>query len=105
MRFKNVEVEHKAEIYHGGGVTTRTMVTADGEMKTLGIMQPGVYRFHTEAPETIEIVQGRCRIKIAEAQDWYEYESGQSFDIPGHSHYEIEATELLDYITHFPQPV
>ena len=101
MEFKNAVVRKRANIYHGGNVTSRSIVTADGEMKTLGIMLPGVYRFNTEAPEVVDLIQGRCRVKVADATDWQEYGAGESFNIPGHSHFEIEVTELIDYLCHF----
>lgn len=101
MEFKNATVKHKANVYHDGKVTSRSVVTADGEMKTLGVMLPGSYRFSTGAPEVMELLQGRCRVKLADGQTWTEYEAGQSFSVPGNSHFEIEVDELLDYICHF----
>jgi uncharacterized protein YaiE (UPF0345 family) len=101
MSYKNAEVKKKANVYHGGKVTSRTVITATGEMKTLGVMLPGTYRFSTEAPERIDVTQGHCRVKLANAQTWSDYQAGQSFDIPGNSHFEIEITELLDYVCHF----
>ncbi len=101
MDFKNAEIRRQANVYHGGNVTSRTVITAEGEMKTLGIMLPGVYRFSTDAPEIMEVTQGRCRVKLAGDSDWHEYQSGQRFDVPGKSHFEIEVTELLDYVCHF----
>lgn len=101
MSFKNVEVKKKANVYHGGNVTSRTVVTPNGEMKTLGVMLPGIYRFSTQAPEVMEILQGACRVKFAGDQNWTEYDAGQSFEVPGNSHFEIEVTELLDYVCHF----
>jgi len=101
MEFKNAVVKKRANIYHGGQVTSRSIVTAEGEMKTLGIMLPGVYRFNTEAPEVVDLLQGRCRVKLADEIEWREYSAGESFSVPGHSHFEIEVTELLDYLCHF----
>jgi hypothetical protein len=101
MEYKNATVKHKANVYHDGKVTSRTIVTSDGEMKTLGVMLPGTYRFSTDAPETMEVTQGRCRVKLANQQDWTLYESGERFEVPGNSHFEIEIDELLDYICHF----
>ena len=100
MELRNVDVQTRANISHNGQVTTRTAITAEGEMKTLGIMHPGVYRQSSEAPETIEITQGRCRVRIHDSDDWVEYQSGQRFEVPGHTHYEIEVSELLDYVAH-----
>lgn len=101
MSFRNVEVKKKANIYHEGRVTSRTVVTAAGEMKTLGVMLPGTYRFTTQAPESIDVTQGRCRVKIADRAGWQEYQEGESFEIPANSHFEIEVNELLDYVCHF----
>ena len=101
MDFKNVEVKRKANVYHEGRVTSRSIVTADGEMKTLGVMLPGTYRFSTQAPEIMELNQGRCRVKLAGQQDWREYQAGEQFHVPGDSHFEIEVAELLDYVCHF----
>jgi len=101
MSYKNVEIRKKANVYHDGKVTSRTIITGSGEMKTLGVMLPGLYRFSTEAPEIMELTQGKCRVKLAGADTWSEYAGGESFNVPGNSHFEIEVTELLDYICHF----
>lgn len=101
MSYKNVEVKKKANVYHDGKVTSRTVITPQGEMKTLGIMLPGTYRFNTQASEKIDVLQGMCRVKIANQQGWSDYQAGQSFDIPGSSAFEIEVVTLLDYICHF----
>lgn len=101
MSFQNVEVRKKANVYHDGKVTSRTLITATGEMKTLGVMLPGLYRFSTEAPEIMELTQGRCRVKLASADDWSDYAAGERFEVPSNSHFEIEVIELLDYICHF----
>lgn len=101
MEYPNATIKHKANIYHDGKVTSRTLITAAGEMKTLGIMLPGTYHFSTEAAEVVDVTQGRCKIKLADSQDWTEYQSGESFNVPSNSHFEIEVDELLDYICHF----
>jgi purine/pyrimidine-nucleoside phosphorylase len=99
--FKNSTIRTKANVYHGGKVTSRSIVTAEGEMKTLGVMLPGAYRFSTEAPEVMEVTQGHCRVKLADEQAWTDYEAGQSFSVPANSEFEIEVDDLLDYVCHF----
>ena len=101
MSYQNVEVKKKANVYHDGKVTSRTIVTSTGEMKTLGVMLPGTYRFSTQAPEVMDVTQGSCRVKLADEQTWKEYQAGQSFHVPGNSHFEIEVVNLLDYVCHF----
>ncbi len=101
MDYKNATITKKGNVYHGGKVTSRSLITAEGEMKTLGLMQAGTYRFSTEAAEVMEITAGNCRVKLANSQDWVAYSDGQSFDVPANSHFDIEVDELLDYICHF----
>jgi hypothetical protein len=101
MSMKNVEVKKTANVYHGGKVTSRTVITQQGEMKTLGVMLPGTYRFNTQAPERMDVTQGQCRVKLATDQSWNDYQAGQSFDVPGNSSFEIEVVTLLDYVCHF----
>jgi len=101
MSFSNVEVKKQANVYHDGKVSSRSIITPEGEMKTLGLILPGTYRFSTEAPETIDITQGSCRIKLADKQDWTEYEEGESFSIPANSHFDIEVSEIFDYVCHY----
>lgn len=101
MSFNNVEVKKKANVYHDGKVTSRTIITGDGQRKTLGVMLPGTYTFNTDAPERMDVTQGRCRVKLDGANQWQDYRAGQSFDVPGKSRFTIEVQELLDYVCHF----
>ncbi len=100
MSFKNVEVVKKANVYHEGRVTSRTIVTSSGEKKTLGVMLPGKYRFNTDAPEKMDVTQGRCRVMLASGVA-NEYKAGESFDVPGKSYFDIEVLDLVDYVCHF----
>jgi len=101
MEYKSATVTKKANVYHDGKVTSRSVITAEGEMKTLGLMQAGTYRFSTAAAEVMEVLAGSCRVKLADSQDWTTYADGQSFDVPANSHFDIEVDEILDYICHF----
>lgn len=101
MSYTQATINKRANVYHDGKVTSRSIVTADGKEKTLGIMLPGSYNFGTGAPEIMEITAGRCRVRLAGEADWQEYATGESFNVPGDSRFDIEAIELLDYVCHF----
>lgn len=101
MSFQNVEVKKKANVYHEGRVSSRTVILPSGEMKTLGVMMPGTYRFNTQAPEVMDLTQGSCRVKIGDDPNWVTYQAGENFSVPANSHFEIEVTSLLDYVCHF----
>lgn len=80
-----------------------TRLMTDGELRTTALMQPGLYRMTADGPETVEIVSGRCRVKLSETQEWEEYGAGEQFHVPGATQYEIEVTEALDYVCRSPQ--
>jgi len=101
--FNGATIISKARLLHGGRVATRSVITGEGEMKSLGLMHPGTYRLTTEAPETVEILQGSCRVKLAGEQAWNTYQAGERFSVPANSFYEIEADDVLDYVTHHGQ--
>jgi len=100
MSFKNAEIKKKANVYDGGKVTSRSIITAEGE-KTLGIMMPGTYHFNTNAAEIMELLGGACRMRLTGESHWKDYAEGESFNVPANSSFDIEVTELLDYICHF----
>lgn len=101
MSYKNSEITKKANVYDGGRVTSRRVVTSDGDVVTLGIMQQGNYHFTTQEAEVMELLQGACRVKLNGSNEWAAYSASQRFDVPADSSFDIEVTELLDYICHY----
>ena len=95
------DIHKQAAKQHGEHVSTHTVLQPDGELRSEGLLQPGIYRMSTEGPERVEITQGRCRVKLADTQEWSEYGPGESFHVPAASHYEIEVSDVLDYITRY----
>lgn len=95
--FENVTVVKKANVYFDGRVTSRTIRFADNTEKTLGFMLPGEYRFGTDAPEEMEIMEGEVRILLPGEKEWQEIGSGQSFSLPGSSQFRIEVISPTDY--------
>lgn len=100
-QFDNVSVIKQANVYFDGKCVSHTVVLADGTRKSVGVILPSHLVFTTGAPEVMEIIGGRCKVRLAGATDWTEYVAGQSFDVPGDSSFDIEALETLDYVCHF----
>ena len=100
--FKNVTAVAKANVYFAGKVVSHTLLFADGSKKTLGLIYPGEFRFNTEAPEVMDMTAGACRVKLAGQENWTAYKVGESFKIPGHSHFGIAVDEgIAEYICSF----
>jgi len=101
MSYQNAMITKAANVYHGGKVSSRSIVTAEGESKTLGFMLAGSYNFATDTPELMEILAGSCRVRLDGESDWQTYQAGESFNVAGNSRFDIEVSDILDYICHF----
>jgi uncharacterized protein YaiE (UPF0345 family) len=100
-QFKNVNVVKKSNVYFEGKCVSHTVFMPNGEKKTVGVILPSVLTFKTGVPERMEIVAGRCRVKLPGDADWKVYGAGDTFDVPANSAFDIEALETLDYVCHF----
>ena len=101
-QFDSVAVVKKANVYFAGKCVSHTLQFADGTRKSVGVILPARLTFNTGAPEIMETVDGRCRVKLAGQADWKEYGPGESFKVPGNSSFDIEVTnEPYHYVCHF----
>ncbi|HKY91474.1 MAG TPA: pyrimidine/purine nucleoside phosphorylase [Nevskiaceae bacterium] len=96
-----VSVVTKANVYFDGKCVSHTVLTKDGKKKSVGVILPAKLVFNTAAPEVMELVEGRCRVKLAGQAEAKEYRGGQSFEVGANSSFEIEALEPLHYVCHF----
>jgi len=100
-QFDNVSVVTKANVYFDGKCVSHTVLFPDGSRKTVGVIFPSSLTFNTAAPEVMELNAGACRVRLKGEQDWKIYRAGESFSVPGNSSFDIETSELLDYVCHF----
>ncbi len=101
--FSNVSVVKKANIYFDGKVTSRAVIFTNGTKKTLGIMMPGEYEFGTEAKELMEIMAGEMDVQLP-GQDWITVKSGDQFEVPANSKFQLKVKEVSDYCcSYFPE--
>jgi len=100
-RLEGVAIDTMANVYFDGRCVSHTIRLADGSRKSVGVILPAKLTFDTAAPETMELIAGRCRVKLAGQSAAREYGAGQSFDVPGQTSFEIEALEPLHYVCHF----
>jgi uncharacterized protein YaiE (UPF0345 family) len=97
----NVAVSKKSNIYFDGKCVSHTLLLADGSKKTVGVIFPSQLTFNTAAPEVMEIVAGKCRVKLAGSEAWQAYAAGERFSIGANTAFEIDTSETLDYVCHF----
>ena len=97
----SVTITAKANIYFDGKCVSHTLAGADGSRKSVGVIFPSSLTFNTAAPETMEIVGGRCRVRLPGATVWREIVAGERFDVPANASFDIETIETVDYICRF----
>ena len=99
--FDNVSIVKKANVYFDGKCVSHTVHFGDGTRKSVGVLFPSQLTFKTAEPELMEIVAGKCRVKLASDSEWRTLQAGDSFEVPAHSSFDIEPLETVDYVCHF----
>lgn len=102
VEFSGVTAVAKANVYFDGKVVSHSIVFPDGTKKTLGLIYPGSFHFGTAAAERMEIVAGKCRVRIDGTVEWNEFAEGTAFDVPANSGFDIEvAGGICEYVCSF----
>ena len=102
IKFENVTVHAKANIYFDGKVVSHSIVMEDGSKKTLGLIYPGSYHFNTEQAEKMEIIAGNCKVILDGSEESNSYSDGQTFEVAANSGFTIEVSEgTCEYICSF----
>jgi uncharacterized protein YaiE (UPF0345 family) len=94
-------IRTRANVYFDGKCVSHSIELPDGTKKSVGVILPSSLTFNTGAPEVMELVEGRCRVRLAGSDTWTEYAAGQRFDVPGKTSFDIEVTQTLHYVCHF----
>jgi uncharacterized protein YaiE (UPF0345 family) len=100
-KFSNTTVTTRANVYFEGKCISHSIELPNGSKKSLGVILPSSLKFNTASPETMELLEGVCRVKLADSEAWLPYSGGQSFKVSGNSSFQIEVTQTLHYICHF----
>lgn len=100
-QFDQVSVLKKANVYFDGKCVSHTVVLADGSRKSVGVILPSTLTFTTQAPEVMEIIDGRCRVTLKGQSSSTEYGAGQSFSISADSAFDIDVIDTVHYVCHF----
>ncbi len=97
----NVTITAKANIYFDGKCVSHSLQCADGSRKSVGVIFPSSLTFNTGAPEIMQIVSGRCRVRLPGAAAWQEIGAGERFEVAANAAFDIETIETVDYVCHF----
>lgn len=95
--FRNTTIVKAANIYFDGNVTSRSVILANGERKTLGIMLPGEYTFSTAKKEIMQIQSGTVEIRLPGEKQWQRISAGSEFEVAADSSFDIKVLAITDY--------
>ncbi len=102
VRFENVTVLAKANVYFDGKVVSHTLLFEAGVKKTIGLIYPGEFHFSTDAAERMDITAGNCRVRIDGSESWNDYGPGTHFNVPPRAGFDIVvASGIAEYVCSF----
>lgn len=86
--------------YFDGGVQSLAY-EQDGATSSVGVMAPGEYHFGTAAPERMTVVRGELTVQLPGSDTWRAYGSGESFDVPGDSGFDLRVAASTSYLCEY----
>lgn len=89
----------KHNSYFDGKVQSLSLSTEKGSA-TVGVIAPGKYTFNTATEETMVVVSGTLKYKLA-GRDWQSAAKGQQFIVPEKQAFDVEATGDAAYICYY----
>lgn len=101
MKFENVTALAEANLYFDGKVISHSIITAEGEKKTLGVILPGSFHFGTEAAERMDVVGGACKVTLDGETESKSYEAGSYFEVAANSGFTIEVADNCQYVCNY----
>jgi len=102
MEFTNATIHAKANVYFEGQVISHTVITKEGEHKTVGVILPGSYHFGTGKAELMELLEGSASVVLDGTHSTTTCSAGQSFRVPANSGFTITvSTDPCHYVCSF----
>ena len=86
--------------YFDGQVKSIGFVNPEGKA-TVGVMAAGEYTFNTGAPEVMVVIRGALTVCLAGQDSWKTYVSGEKFDVPGNSSFQLKVKEDTAYLCEY----
>jgi hypothetical protein len=89
----------KHNSYFEGKVQSLAMTEAEGQA-TLGVIEPGSYKFSTSSQEWMTVVAGSMRVRVPGA-DVGTFSAGETFVVASGIAFEVEADADVAYICRY----
>jgi uncharacterized protein YaiE (UPF0345 family) len=100
MQFEQVTVNKKANVFFDGKCVSHTVILANGERKSVGVILPSTLRFDLTTKEVMEVVDGTAHVSINGAAE-QAFAAGQSWTVEAGAYFVIRAEQPVHYVCHF----
>ena len=90
----------KVNEYFEGKVKSMVVDSSEGK-KTVGVIESGEYEFNTDSKETMTIVSGAMSVFLPEYNEWEDFGTGSSFDVPAKSTFKVKVAEDTAYLCEY----
>ena len=90
----------KSSEYFESKVKSLGYETAEGKA-SVGVMEPGEYKFGTAAPEIMTVIQGTLEIQLPNETEWKIYKKGESFHVIGDSAFLVKVAVQTSYLCEY----
>jgi uncharacterized protein YaiE (UPF0345 family) len=86
-----------ANEYFDGNVKSLGYESEEGK-STIGVINPGKYKFGTSMSEIMFIIEGQLDVLLPGAVQWITVNAGEEFKVPAHQSFEVSATKQTSYL-------
>jgi purine/pyrimidine-nucleoside phosphorylase len=90
----------KSNEYFDSKVKSLGYETANGN-SSVGVMEPGEYKFGTGAPEVMTVIQGGLTILLPNETEWKTFKNGETFNVIGDSSFLVKVETPTSYLCEY----
>ena len=92
----------KVNEYFDGQVKSISFENERGHF-TIGVMEPGEYKFSTSTKEYMQVISGEMTILLPEHEHWERYVTGQEFIVEKNSSFNVKINVQTAYLCKYEQ--
>ncbi|AZI27483.1 MULTISPECIES: pyrimidine/purine nucleoside phosphorylase [Pedobacter] len=90
----------KENTYFEGNVKSLGYETKEGK-STVGIINPGEYKFGTAQKEIMHVIEGELLVLLPETENWVTVAAGDHFTVPSNASFSVKAETQTAYLCQY----
>ena len=86
-----------ANEYFDGNVKSLGYTSAEGS-SSIGVMEPGEYKFDTSSHETMIVIQGTLTVQLPGSSEWKAFNDGEYFEVDANQSFLVKIESQSSYL-------